>query len=208
MDENKKKKIIWLAILVLFIAVIVVWLIVRSPKTDAYAYEGYIIDIRQTADGAVLTTLNAGGQSEFIVKHNTRKEFKGEAKTLQVGDYIQLDTKKKSQTDIKRFIAFSAYYTEGKIVNVEGESSPILITTNTTIGTSRIYKLQPAEGAFPAMVTGTPVKVYHQYELSSTAPQIVSEVIQPLSDTPIPLTDRECEYIGYMDYTLVGAKEE
>lgn len=206
--DSKMKKIVLLAIVAVCIALIVVWIVTSSPKEETYDYEGYIIDIRQAADGQALTTINANGQSEFVVKRNTKKIYKGETETINIGDCIHLSTTKNSETDIKKLMVFSGFSMDGKIVNVEGEDAPFLITTTST-SAIRLYKLIPAEGSISAMPTGTQVKIYYQYPLNNSTTQVVADVIQPLSDTTIPLTENELFLIEKVQgYTLKGAKAE
>ena len=193
MDEKKKKTLLLIIVAVCVVA-IVVWIILSSPREKAYEYEGYVIDIRQSADNAVVTTISASSQSEFIITRKTKKEYKDNATTINIGDCIRLNTTKKSDTEVKEFLAFSAFSMEGKIVNVEGNDTPVFLTINST-NAFRSYRLVPAKDSIPAMATGTTVKIYYQYPLNNGTEQIVADVIQPISDIISPLTEAEIGHI-------------
>jgi len=206
--SNKIKTFVIVAIFALCAALIVVAITTRSPKEETYEYEGFIVAMQPSGADLTLTTINAGGQSEFVLRNNASKEIKTKSGNISAGDYIQLTTKKDSETDIKKCLVFNAYSSKGKIVNVEGEDAPFLLATTET-NTLKMYKLIPATGTIPAMPTGTPVKIYYQYELNNASAQVVADVIYPLSDTTVPLTEGELFHIeDVMDYTLAGADTE
>ena len=199
--DNKQKKIVVLVIFAIVVIAVAVWLIVRSPASDNYDYEGFVIDVRQSSEGTVVTAINAKGQSEFVITWSTKKEFKDDKNGIEAGDCIRLSTKRDGTT-VKKFSVFKAFYTEGKLVNVAGADSPVLITDNLNTGTYKVYKLIPAEGTIPAMPTGTPIRIYYQYALNSATEQVVVDVVQPISDILKPLTEKEREYIAARGFTI------
>jgi hypothetical protein len=205
--NNKMKNIVLLTIFILCAALIVIWLVTRSPKDEVYDYKGFVVNIRADGKDLILTTINASGQSEFTVKKSTRKELKNDSDVINIGDCIQLNTKKDS-TVIKNCLVFGAYSSDGKIINVEGESAPYLLTATST-NSLRMYKLMLAEGDIPAMPTGTPVKIYYQYALNNNTTQVVADVLLPISDSTIPLTEGEIFHIEKVqNFTLAGSKAE
>ena len=204
----RKKNIVILVIFALCAGLITWWLIKGSPDAETeYAHGGYIVDVNQSADGTVLTILNASGKTNYTITDNTQTEFKSDSSTVKLGDYIKLNTAKNS-TNIKKCLIYNAYSSDGKLINVEGEDSPVLITSGSSSGSFRIYKLMAAEGTIPDLPTGTPVTVFYQYELNAGTERIVFDVLETLSDSPIPLTENERNYIELMDYVIAGTTAE
>lgn len=206
--DAKKKKIVLLIVVAVCVALLIVWLVTRPPKQEGYEYEGYVISILPEGKDFVLTTLNADGQSEYRLKKSSTKEMNNGGKTVAVGDYIQLNTTRRSETDIKNCLIFNAYSSKGKIVNVEGEDTPFLLVTTET-NTLRMFKVLTANGSAINLPTGTPVKIYFQYELNNASTQVVADVVYPLSDTTSPLTEGELFHIvDVQNYTLAGSTAE
>lgn len=197
---EKFKKFIPLLILVIAALGILVWACLQTEGSENYNYEGYIIGIRESEEGTVLTTLSGNTQSEFVVKRNTKEKFNGEVKELRVGDCILLTTKKNSDRDIQRFSVYSGFSMEGKIVNVEGQDTPFLLTPY--YASYRLYSLIPAQDSISLPKTGTEVKIYYQYPINAATVSIVVDIIQPTSDIVSPLTEPEATYMTNQGYTV------
>ena len=197
---EKFKKFIPLLILVVVALILLVWACLETAGSESYNYEGYIIDIRETDEGTVLTTLSGNTQSEFVVKRSTKEKYNGEVNELRVGDCIKLSTTKRSDRDIQKFSAYSGFAMEGKIVNVVGQDTPLLLTPY--YASYRLYSLIPAQdlAAFPQ--TGTTVKIYYQYPINAATVSIVVDIVLPTSDTVSPLTEAEASYISGQGYTV------
>ena len=199
---KKFKKFLPLLILVVAALAILVWASMQTEGSESYNYEGYILDVRETDEGTVLTTLSGDVQSEFVVKWNTKEKYNGEVKELRVGDCIKLSTTKRSDRDIKRFSVYSGFSMEGKIVNVEGHDTPFLLTTIATTKYYRLYSLITAQNSVATFQTGTQVKVYYQYPLNAATVSVVVDIIQPTSDTVLTLTEDEVAYLTAQGYTV------
>ena len=197
---EKFKKFIPLLILVIAALGLLIWACLQTEGSENYNYEGYIIGIRESEEGTVLTPLSGNTQSEFVVKRNTKEKFNGEVKELRVGDCILLTTKKNSDRDIQRFSVYSGFSMEGKIVNVEGQDTPFLLTPY--YASYRLYSLIPAQELVSFPETGTTVKIYYQYPINAATVSIVADIIQPTSNIVSPLTDAESSYMVNQGYTV------
>ncbi len=199
---EKFKKFVPLLILVVAALAILVWACLQTEGSENYNYEGYIIGIRETDEGTVLTTLSGNAQSEFVVKWNTKEKYNGDVKELRAGDCIKLSTTRRSDRNIKRFSVYSGFAMEGRIVNAEGHDTPFLLTTIANTKYYRLYSLITAQDTAPTLQTGTQVKIYYQYPLNAATVSIVADIIQPVSDTVSPLTEEEVSYITTQGYTV------
>ena len=197
---KKFKKFLPLLLLTIAALGLLIWSCLQTEGSESYNYEGYIVGINETKEGTVLTTLNGNTQSEFVVKGNTKEKFNGDLKELRVGDCIKLTTKKNSDRDIQRFSVYSGFSMEGKIVNVEGQDTPFLLTPY--YASYRIYSLIPAQEPASFPKTGTTVKIYYQYPINAATVSIVADIIQPTSDIVSPLTDAEAAYMSNQGYTV------
>lgn len=199
---EKFKKYLPLLVLVVVAIALLVWTSIETGGSDSYNYEGYIIDIRETDEGTVLTTLSGHTQSEFVVKWNTRAKYNGDIKELRIGDCIKLSTAKNSDRNIKKFSVYSGFSLEGKIVYTEGQASPFLLTTSATTKAYRLYSLIATQDTAAIPQAGTQTKIYFQYPINAATTSIVVDIIQPVSDIPSPLTEAEIAYIKLMGYTV------
>lgn len=204
-NKTKRNTIIVITVICLLL---VAWLVIRATREKVYAYEGYVIEIKPSGKDQILTTINANGHSEFIIKKSTKKTFGGDKKSIAVGDYIQLNPKKDSETEVKECFVFEAFSAEGKIFHIVGDDAPYVIIT-TAPNALDVYKLLSPNGTVASMPTGTPVKIYYQYALNNASEQVVADVIQPLSDTPVPLTVGEVYRIEkILNHTLADSNAE
>lgn len=199
-----KKKLLWLAILPLMLVIIAVWGYFETAGSDSYNYQGYIVAMRQSNDGTVLTTVNEEGRAEFTVKWYTRKKFSGELTELTEGAFIKLSTTDDDSANIKKFSAYNGFSLEGKIVFMENLDSPFILTFDKAINYNMLYSLISAQNIAYPLQTGTQVKVYYQYPLNASTKTIVVDVIEPTSDILNPLTEKEIAYIGRQGYTVAS----
>lgn len=199
-----KKKLLWLAILPLMLVIIAVWGYFETAGSDSYNYQGYIVAMRQSNDGTVLTTVNEEGRAEFTVKWYTRKKFSGELTELTEGAFIKLSTTDDDSANIKKFSAYNGFSLEGKIVFMENLDSPFILTFDKAINYNMLYSLISAQNITHSLQTGTQVKVYYQYPLNASTKTIVVDVIEPTSDILNPLTEKEIAYIGRQGYTVAS----
>lgn len=198
------KKIVTFGILPLLVVLLAVWAFLSTSGSDSYNYQGYIIAMRDTDNGTVITTLSEDKQLEFVVKRTTKKIFNGSLTELKEGAFIKLSTTDTDSANIKRFTAYEAYSMEGKIVLIEGQNIPFLLTINPKLNYNQLYGLISSQDIPYAPKTGAQVKVYYQYPLNAGTEKFVVDVIQPTTEILSPLTKEEIEYISRMGYTVAS----
>lgn len=198
------KKIVTFGILPLLVVLLAVWAFWGTSGSDSYDYQGYIIAMRESNDGTVLTTISADTKSEFTVKQYTRERFSGELTELKEGAFIKLSTTGHSDTNIKRFSAYEGFSMEGKIVFMEDSDSPFILTIDKDIDYYMLYSLIPSQDISYPLQTGTQVKVYYQYPLNASTKTIVVDAIEPTSEVLSALTEKEIGFIGRQGYTVAG----
>ena len=199
---EKCKKIITFAVLPLLVILLAVWAFCETSGSDSYNYQGYVVAMRESENGTVLTTINADGVSEFTLKWYTRKHFNGELKALQENACIKLTTTKNSDTSIKKLSAYEGYAMEGKIVFMEGLASPFILSEDNDYNYYMLYSLISAQDITHPLQTGTQVKVYYQYPINASTKTIVVDVIAPTTDALSAPTEKEIAYIGRQGYTV------
>lgn len=199
---DKVKKILIFGVLPLLVILLAVWAFCETAGSDSYSYQGYIIAMRETEEGTVLTTINGDKMAEFTLKWYTRKSFNGELTELKEGVCIKLSTTKNSKTNIKKFSAYEGFSMEGKIVFMKDLSSPFILTVDKKLNYHMLYSLISSQDITYPMQTGTQVKVYYQYPLNASTETVVVDVIQPQTDVLSELTEEEIAYIGRQGYTV------
>lgn len=201
---EKIKKIVIFGILPLLVVLLAVWAFCETAGSDSYNYQGYIVAIRETDDGIVLTTVNGDKKSEFTVKWYTRKQFHGELTELTEGAFIKLSTSNNS-ANIKNFSAYNGFSMAGKIVFMENLSSPFILSVDNAYHYNMLYSLIPAEELSYPLQTGTQVRVYYQYPINASTKTIVVDVIEPTSDVISELTEAEIAFIGRQGYAVAAS---
>lgn len=201
---DKIKKIVTFGVLPLLVVLLAVWAFCETSGSDSYSYQGYIVAMRESESGTILTTVNGDKMSEFTLKWYTRKHFNGELKELKEGACIKLSTTRNSETNIKQFSAYEGFSMEGKLVFMENLDSPFILSVDNAYNYYMLYSLIPAEDIAYPLQTGTQVKIYYQYPLNASTKTIVVDVIEPMSDISNPLTEKEIAYIGRQGYTVAG----
>lgn len=199
---ERLKKIIILGVLPLLVVLLAVWAFCETSGTDSYNYQGYIIAIRQSEGGTVLTTINGNQKAEFTVKWYTKKQFNGELTDLAEGAFIKLNTTDENSTNIKNFSACNGFSMTGKIVFLENSSTPFILSTDNNYNYYMLYSLISAQDIAYPLQTGTQVKLYYQYPINASTKTIVVDVIETTSDLLSPLTEEEIAYIGRQGYTV------
>ena len=200
---NIKRILLW-GVLPLALLFFITWGYCQWAGADNYNYQGYVTAIRKAEDGTVITILNGEDTAEFTLKWYTRKTFSGELKELKEGAFIKIITTKSSDTTVRKFSAFEAFSTEGKIVFLEGHDTPFILTLEKTFKYYKLYSLISAQDIDYPLETGTQVKIYYQYPLNQSTTTVVVDVIQPTSDILSPLTQEELTFIQRMNYTVAS----
>ena len=198
------KKIVLYVILPLLLLLLIVWAWCETAGSDSYNYQGYIVGMRDSEDGTVITTICGDKTAEFTLKWYTQKKFSGELTALNEGAFIKLSTTRNSNSNVKKFSAYNGFSMEGKIVFVEEVNSPFLLTTSQLTGSRYLYSLVSSQETSYPLQTGTQVKVYHQYPLNPGNATVVVDALQPLSDILSELTEEELAYMEQLRYTVAG----
>lgn len=198
------KKIVVYGILPLLLILLAVWAFCGTAGSDSYHHQGYIVDMRDSEDGTVITTLSGDKTAEFTLKWYTRKKFSGELTALKEGAFIKLSTTRNSDSNIKKFSAYNGFSMEGKIVFVEEVNSPFLLTVSQLTNSRSLYSLISSQEISYPLQTGTQVKVYHQYPLNAGNVTVVVDAVQPLTDVLSELTEEDLAYIELLRYTVAS----
>ena len=201
---EKIKKIVIFGVLPLLVVLLAVWAFCETSGSDSYNYQGYIVAMRESDSGKVITTVSGDKKSEFTLKWFTKEKFSGELTELKEGAFIKLSTTRKSDTDIKKFSAFEGFSMEGKIVFMENLDSPFILTIDKKFNYYMLYSLIFAEDINYFLQTGTQVKVYYQYPLNASTKTFVADVVESTTDVLSELTEAEIAYIGRQGYTVAS----
>ena len=203
MSKTKKKIILFSSIALLAVAIgFLIYFGTATPK--GYSYEGYILAVREQNGNKVITTFYGNQQREFTVKWYTKKNFPGELKELKEGAFIQLNTAKNSNTNIRNFNAFDGYSISGKIVYMENEETPYLLTLEGAVSYYMLYSLMPTQDVvFPAE-SGTQITVYYQHPLNASSTKIVAEAVEQTTDAEGAFTEEELSYMKRKGYTIAN----
>lgn len=199
---NKIKKIGLFGILPLLLVLLAVWGYCETAGSDYYNYQGYVIAIRESEEGTILTTLSGDKLAEYTVKWHSRGRYNKEIHVIQEGDFIMLSPVRYNPNNIKKFSVYDGFSMEGKIVYMDGLTSPFLLTTNTTTNTYSLYCLVSSQETTYPLQTGTQVKIYYQYPLNPSNKSVVADIIEPVSDILSPPTESEIAFITEQGYKL------
>lgn len=202
--SNKTKKILWIGGLVLGLILVGIWIYIRTPSTDKYSYEGYIVAINKTGGDTVITTVSGDKKDEFTLNWYTKKHFSGELTELKEDTFIKINTTSKNSKNIRNFSAYEGYSMNGKIVFVEGRTEPFILTIRKDINYFALYELIPSQDIDYQFKAGTQVKAYYQYPLYASTKKVVVDVIETTTDALSPLTEEEIAFIGRMGYKVAG----
>lgn len=202
-----KQKAVWVGIGLLLV-VLAVWFIFTTSGSESYSYQGYVVDVREDGKDTVLTTISGNELSEFTVKWYTKEKYNEHVASVKVGDHIKLSTKGNLSKNIKKFSVYEGYSIEGKFFYVEDFNSPMLLVQSKATKAYYVYTLITDQilvddaGKPVDVSVGSQVKVYYSYPLMGGNNTIVTSAIQPISETPEPLTEEEIAYITSLHYSL------
>ena len=188
----------WIAA-VLLLAALAVWAFSETKGSDSYNYQGYVIDIQ----GNIITTLSGDTESQFAVKWYTKKTFNEDKTEISVGDCIKLSTLG-SNGNIQKFSVYEGFSMEGKIVFMENQETPFILTVDKSFNYYMLYSLISAQDITYPLQTGTQVKIYYQYPLNASSKTVVADVVTPTTDLLWDLTEDEIAYIGRQGYTIAS----
>ena len=161
-------------ILLTIIAAIALLLSVASCADSGeggYEYRGFVTEVYKNAKGeTVIATISDDVESEFIIGSNT-KMIAPAADPVAVGDYVMLSTTRRSDEYIERIKVSPGHSTTGRLIYVEGEESPFVLTAPKEDGSRMLIRLTDNKGTLPGVSgIGDVIKVFHSTQIVLTAP--------------------------------------
>lgn len=170
---------------------------------DNYEYRGFVLEVYENAKGeTVVVTISDDVESEFVIKPNT--EMSGPVKTpVSVGDYVQLTTTRSSDTYIKKMKVSPGYSTEGRLVYIEGEETPFILSVNSD-GKRLFARLIDDNSALPGISgMGDLIRVYHSSHIMLDNPTVTVEAIIFLENgTAADISDEDRIFIVSQGYAV------
>lgn len=174
-----------------------------SGGGENYEYNGFVTEVYENAKGeTVIVTISDDVESEFVIKSNT--EMTAPVHTpVSVGDYVQLTTTRSSDRDIKKMQVSVGYSTSGRLVFVEGEESPFVLT-ETGDGARLLVRLIDDNATLPRISgIGDVIKVLHSSPVLHAEPIAAVEALIFLENgTAADITEDDIAFIVSQGYTV------
>ena len=174
-----------------------------SGGGENYEYNGFVTEVYENAKGeTVIVTISDDVESEFVIKSNT--EMIAPVHTpVSVGDYVQLTTTRSSDRDIKKMQVSVGYSTSGRLVFVEGEESPFVLT-ETGDGARLLVRLIDDNATLPRISgIGDVIKVLHSSPVLHAEPIAAVEALIFLENgTAADITEDDIAFIVSQGYTV------
>jgi hypothetical protein len=160
-------------IISVLLAVIAVVLCLSGCKADdagdgGYEYRGFVIEAYENAKGeTVIVCISDDVESEYVIKSNTK--IAAPAKLpIDVGDYVMLSTMSRSDSAVEKIKVSPGYATVGRLVYLEGEETPFVLTEANKSGPRLLIRLSDERGTLPgASGIGDVIKVFHSQPISA-----------------------------------------
>ncbi len=194
-------------IILVVLAVITVLVSVTSC-TDSddgnYEYKGFVTEVYKNAKGeTVIATISDDIESEFIIGSNT-KMIAPAGVSVDVGDYVMLTTMRRSDEYIGKIKVSPGQSTTGRLVYVEGEESPFVLTAPKEDGMRLLVRLIDNKGTLPGVSgIGDVIKVFHSSQIVLTAPVAdVEALIFIENGTSADFTEEDVAFIESQGYVL------
>ncbi len=168
-----------------------------------YEYKGFVTDVYENAKGeTVIATISDDVESEFVIKPNT--EMIAPVKTpVSVGDYVQLTTTRSGSTDIRKMKVSPGFSTEGRLIYVEGDESPFVLTVNAN-GKRLLVRLIDDNATLPGISgMGDVIKVYHSSHILLDNPTVAVEALIFIENgTAADITAEDIAFIESQGYKV------
>ena len=172
---------------------------------DNYEYEGFVIDVYENARGdTVIVCLSDDVESEYVIKKSTKISAPGET-PIAIGDHVMLSTTSRSDDAVERIKVSLGHSSEGRLIYVEGDESPFLLT-GMNDGTRLLIKLVDERGTLPGVSgIGDVIKVYHRAAIERDDPVAKVEAMTFVENgTAADLMDEDIAFIESKGYTVVA----
>ncbi len=197
------KKALIIIVVVLGI-LLVTWGICETAGSDYYSYKGYVTNIFENKNGeTVIVTLSGTTESEFAFKWYTRQKSQS-GQPIAIGDRVMLSTTHNSDKNIKKIKVDAGYATEGKLVYVEGLSSPFVLSVAPETENRHLISIVTTSiDMLDGLNMGDTVKFYHYSPVYATTITLVSESMAVIERGSInSLTEEDIAFIEAQGYNI------
>lgn len=175
-----------------------------SGSSENWAYKGFIIEVYENARGETeIVTLSGDVESHFVIKEKTKISAPAEV-PFNIGGYIMLNTTGTSDGDVKECKVVPGRMNEGRLVYVEGDDTPFLLSISDDGGRLLVKLIDEEQNLQPgASGMGDVIRVYHQavIELNDPVAQ-VEGLIYVENGSFADLTDEDIAFIESLGYKL------
>ncbi len=186
-----------------FFAVTVLLTACGGTGSVDYEYKGFVIEVYENARGeTAIVTLSGDVESNFVFRENTKMSAPVK-EPVSVGDYIMLNTTRTSDEDIKECKVLPGRMTEGRLVYVDGDDTPFLLSIAND-GSRLLVKLIDDEQNLQPGTSGMGdvIRVYHQAVIEINNPTaLVEGLIYVENGSSADLTDEDVTFIISQGYT-------
>ena len=186
---------------ILIALIFISWAFCEIGGSDYYNYQGYITEIYKNERGeTVITTLSETTESTFIFKWYTKRSASSKH-PIAVGDRILLSTTRNSNINIKKMKTQAGYSTEGKLIYIEGLSTPFVLTkVKETQAYYLVCAVKYSDNTSDGPKTGDTVRIYHAYPVATSVSVESSVVIT--EGSVAALTPEDIAFVKSQGYTL------
>lgn len=171
-----------------------------------YDYRGFVIESYENAKGeTVIVCISDDVESEYVIKSNTKMIAPAKL-PINVGDYVMLTTMSRSDSAVEKIKVSPAYSTTGRLVYLEGEESPFVLTEPDNDGARLLVRLTDERGTLPGVSgIGDVIKIFHSTQIEATAPLAAVEAMQFFENgTRDDLTAEDIAFIESQGYALIS----
>lgn len=171
-----------------------------------YEYEGFVIEAYENAKGeTVIVCISDDVESEYVIKSNT-KMIAPARLPIEVGDHVMLSTMSRSDSAVERIKVSPGYSTTGRLVYLEGEESPFVLTVPDKGGARLLVRLEDERGTLPGVSgLGDVIKVFHSEPITEEEPEAAVEAMRFLENgTRESLTAEDIAFIESQGYALIS----
>jgi hypothetical protein len=197
------KKILSLALVLVYLSLFLAGC--TSTSNINYSYKGFVTEVYENARGeTVIAAVSDDVESEFVIKQNTKIIAPANI-PVAVGDYIQLNTIRAGEQDVKEMKVSPGYSSCGRLVYVNGEETPFLLVENAD-STRLFVKLVDDKSTLPGVSgTGDVIKVYHSIPVMVDDPTAVVEALIFIENgTAADITEEDVAFIASQGYIVIS----
>ncbi|MBO5702867.1 MAG: hypothetical protein J6S71_10555 [Clostridia bacterium] len=169
-----------------------------------YEYRGFVTEVYENAKGEnVVVCISDDVESEFIINSNTKIIAPANV-PVAVGDYVMLTTMRRNDEIVEKIQVSPGYSTTGRLIYVDGEESPFVLTEPQEDGSRLLVRLVDYRGTLPGISgIGDVIKVFHSSQIVLTEPTAnVEALIFIENGTAADLTAEDIAFIELQGYIL------